>query len=52
MSRDDYDQALRCMELRNQVVHGFPAENLTLEDARYLVALADRLLNQEGATRT
>lgn len=49
ISRDDYDQVRVCLDVRNQVVHGFPPDNLSLQTTQRLLDFATRLLKLDPA---
>lgn len=47
ISREDFERVGEYMALRNEVVHGFPPENLTADAPRSLTDFARRLLSEE-----
>jgi hypothetical protein len=49
ISREDYTRSMESMEIRNQVVHGFAPENLSLETSEYLADFAARLIGELSA---
>jgi hypothetical protein len=47
MSREDFEKVGEYLNLRNEVVHGFPPEHLSPEDPKFLTDFARRLLSEE-----